>query len=160
MAENKATLSPPWYNFFNKIKALFEKDEDVNVEFDNKKETISIYVDNDRKAVALTTLLPSARRFGNVLVKINVIPANCKNSSTATLYEAAFEGNPAVDYIKEIELSPGSLGANYVVFRKEVVQWFNDDLSDINGVNSTLYEDIARDIFRDNGDALFCTNVE
>ena len=37
----------------------------------------------------------------------------------------------------------------YVVFEKEVVQYWNDNLGDINGLRSTLYQDLAKEIFAD-----------
>ena len=48
----------------------------------------------------------------------------------------------------------------YVVFKKEVVQYFNDSLGDIHGVCSTLMQDIAKDIFEDTEGVYFCTDTE
>ena len=47
----------------------------------------------------------------------------------------------------------------YVVFVKEVVQYFNDDLGDANGVCSTLYQDIAKRLFTSTEGVFFCTNT-
>ena len=43
------------------------------------------------------------------------------------------------------------------VFAKEVVQYWNDSLSDPYGKVSTLYQDIAKDIFEDTDGVMFCT---
>ena len=48
---------------------------------------------------------------------------------------------------------------SFAVFAKEVVQYYNDDLTDINGLKSTLYEDIARDVFDIDG-INYCTSKE
>ena len=51
----------------------------------------------------------------------------------------------------------------YVVFKNCVVQFFNDNLNDPHGVLSTLYQDIAREVFGDCGMAggvAYCTDVE
>lgn len=45
-----------------------------------------------------------------------------------------------------------------MLFKKEVVQYFTDNLGDYNGYRSTLYENIARDIFGDIVGVFFCTN--
>ena len=50
--------------------------------------------------------------------------------------------------------------ANYVVFENKVVQFFNDDLSDIHGNKSTLYQEIAKDIFGDCDNIYFCTDTK
>jgi len=46
---------------------------------------------------------------------------------------------------------------DYVVFRNEVVQFFNDEMGDPNGLKSTLYQDIAKDVFADKDGIFFCT---
>lgn len=35
---------------------------------------------------------------------------------------------------------------NYCVFKKEIIQFWNDDLSDINGVCSMITSELAREI--------------
>jgi len=45
----------------------------------------------------------------------------------------------------------------YVLFKNKVVQYFIDNIGDYNGMKSTLYEDIARDIFEDVDGVFFCT---
>ena len=40
-------------------------------------------------------------------------------------------------------------GATYVVFKNCVVQFFNDNLNDCHGIISTLYQDIAAELFKD-----------
>ena len=48
----------------------------------------------------------------------------------------------------------------YVVFVNEVVQYFNDDLGDVYGQCSTLYQEIAKDVFGETEGVFFCTDVE
>ena len=65
------------------------------------------------------------------------------------LFEVAFKGNPAFAYVvcpsEDIYWVP----ATYVVFKNCVVQFFNDNLNDCHGLLSTLYQDIAAEIFED-----------
>ena len=57
-------LSSPWITYFKKIEALFEKDPEVAVDFDDETYTLKIYVDDQGKAEAIDALLPDALDFG------------------------------------------------------------------------------------------------
>lgn len=90
-------------------------------------------------------------------MRITVIPAN-DNISKTDLFKAAFAGNPAVSYIESVDAYGQNF--NYVVFEKEVVQYFNDNMGDLHGVESTLYQDIAKEVFEDYSGIFFCTDIE
>lgn len=160
MAKLNLKLSAPWVEFYHEMEALFGADPDIKIELDEDENVINLRVDGEDKAEALEALLPKVKTFGNVDVWINVIPANEAHYPRMALYQKAMEGNPVLSYAKAVEPSPTTFGANYVVFKKEVVQYFNDDLSDINGMQSTLYEDIARDVFGPDAGVCFCTDVK
>lgn len=150
-------LSSPWMNFYHELAALFKKDPEVKVVYDQEENTIKLYVDNADKADALDHLLPASRTFGNVTVTVQVIPANNGEADAATLFKRAFRDNPAmvgIDHNDNLFDNPFS----YVVFRNEVVQYFNDDLSDIHGNCSTLYQEIAKDVFEQHEGVFFCTD--
>lgn len=148
-------LSAPWYTFYKKINALFELDPEVNVDFDDAKMIIKVYVGNAEKAEALYKLLPQQRMFGDVVVKVNVIPANKLKDSAYSIASNAFRGNPAVDDVLKIDTYYGQMC--YVQFAKDVVQFYNDDLSDPRGLCSTLYQDIAKDVFETPNNLFYCT---
>lgn len=161
----KLTLSPPWRIYYSKLLAMFGQDDDIKVIFDEDDCSIKFYVAKSKKAEVLNILLPEEKIFGNVSINIKIIPAN-KNSinfdydKVADLYDILFKDNPVVDYIKTYE-SVLSNPLTYVVFKKEVVQFYSDNIGDINGFKSTLYEDIARDLFTStkNDGVYFCTNI-
>jgi hypothetical protein len=46
----------------------------------------------------------------------------------------------------------------YVIFKKEVVQYYDDNLGDAHGNRTTLYEQIANQIFEDREGIYFCTD--
>ena len=155
---SKLGLSSPWVNFYRELEALFAKDPEVKVVYDEEKNDIKLYVDNLAKADALAQLLPVERTFGNITITITVIPTNKEGASKIQLFRTAFEGNGAFNYTASAEgifTNP----IHYVVFANEVVQYFNDDLSDAHGVRSTLYQDIAEDVFENHESVYFCTNV-
>ena len=162
--EIRTKISPPWFTFVSELKALFGEDPDIKIEH-TKEYEVKMYVADADKAVALYTLMPYSRSYGNVEIIINVIPPNgdrflTSDDDYAELFSAAFKNNPVLSYIQKVE---GLFGfkATYIVFKNKVVQYFNDNLNDINGNTSTLYEDIARDIFEDTIEPgnFFCTDV-
>lgn len=151
-------LSAPWITYFRKIEALFDRDPEVMVDFDDENTALKIYVDNQGKAEAIDALLPDAIQFGNVEMGIQVIPAN-GTDPRLELFRKAFEGNEAVVDITTVDSSVPILGGNsYVLFKPEVVQYYNDDLSTLDGYESTLYEDIADELLSVGDSRIhFCT---
>ena len=153
----KVNLSSPWILFFREIEALFKEDPAVKVDYDEDAKTIKLYVEGAEKADSLAQLLPAERTFGNVTVKVAVIPANLGEPSKLQLFQKAFEGNPALAFIQGG--SRGVFDFNYVVFKSKVVQFKSDDIGDVNGMTSTLYQDIAKDVFEDAPGIYFCTEI-
>ena len=149
-------LSAPWVKFYNEIKALFEKDPEIKITFDEETPEVKLYVDNERKADALTKLIPSEKAFGNVTLKVTVIPANTEPTKLDLLQEA-FYGNPTLSYVWSADTPLGPF--NYAVFENKVVQFFNDDMGDINGNCSTLYQELAKDVFGTDIGVHFCTEA-
>ena len=153
MAEH---LSPPWETLQHMVQKLFEKDPEVHFEWVEDTRTINLYVDNQWKADALTQLLPASKDFGNVTAYINIIPANQEEPSKIELFRRAFEGNEAVSCFYT-GCGP-TQDISYIAFEPEVIQFFNDQYDDINGLKSTLYADMAREVFGDQGLIFFCTD--
>lgn len=152
-----AKLSPPWVEYFEELKALFGDDPEVKLVFDYDEMKISLYVENALKADAMTQLLPVEKEFGNVKVSIAVIPAN-KEVKIGDLYREAFRGNPALSYVEHVDtMTMGEV--DYVVFANKVVQFYDDNIGDVNGNKSTLYQEIAKDVFQDHVGVFFCTDV-
>ena len=156
MATN-ITISPPWVRDYRKINALFAKDPAVNVIFDETQPKITLYVDGQAKYEALSKLLPEKFEYGNVEMIVNIVPAN--TDSLIQAFRDAFYGNEAVANIYEAIGVGGAF--NYIAFVPEVVQYFADNMGDINGNESCLYQDIARQVFAEHsGDGVFfCTEA-
>lgn len=154
-------LAAPWITFYHEMEAMFGGDSEIRVELDDSDEDemiIKLYVDNQMKAEALEKLLPMEKKFGNVSVYIEVIPSN-EEDSKVRLFQKAFENNPAFKFIYSVD-GVGLFPANYVVFENKVVQFFNDELNDIHGNKSTLYQEIAKDIFENHEGIYFCTDTK
>ena len=155
MENNGIQLSSPWVNFYRELEALFGDDPEIKIEYD-EDQNIDFYVDNEAKAEALLELFPSTRTFGNVTVFVNVIPFNTQRTLYCNIYETAFSGNPAFAYT----VNSTKLPIQYVVFKNKVVQYGIDSLKDINGLRSTLYQDIATELVGEEEGVFFCTEKE
>lgn len=160
MENDKMKLSPPWITYYHKVQALFEKDDSVTVDFDEDNCCLNIIVERDiEKGEAIQKLFPSKKVFGNNVMKINVITIQePKQIPTAQIFTNAFKNNPVVENI----ISASDIlrdDQTYIMFQNKVVQFFDDNISDYNGVCSTLYQDIAEDVFRDFADVHYCTST-
>ncbi len=157
MNDVRLKISPPWVTYVNKLEALFDPDPMIafNVNYNAPEGPSVVLATNDGdKATALANILPMEKEFGGVTLSITVSGpfSNRAFTSKKELFETAFKGNPAFAYA----ICPSDDGymwisVTYVVFKNCVVQFFNDNLNDCHGIISTLYQDIAAEIFGDAG---------
>ena len=165
MANCILKLSPPWVTFVNEINAMFGDDPEIGITFNSDKKEVKMYVENTEKAKALSLILPVKRNFGNVDLTINIVPANGWGDEVRwcmkieDMYKTAFKDNPVFSFTHSVECIFSNT-ITYVVFKNRVVQFFNDNLGDVYGNVSTLYQDIALDLFGDLEGVRFCTDVE
>ena len=157
-------LVSPWIGLYREACAFFKHDKAVHVIFDDENKSLNFYVDDAEKAAALECLFPSVMEFGNVTVTVKVVPANgeavdCSEDKMIELLNKAFKDNAAVIAIKHVQ-GFADFTANYVIFADEVIQYYTDDIGDYFGVNSTLYEDVARDLFGPINGLFFSTTVD
>lgn len=164
-------LSPPWVTYYREVSAMFEDDKHVNVVLNEEEYMLALYVRGAIKASAISELLPSKKEFGNITLDIKVISVGGDENEkrmwvshdradyVMQLFEDAFYGNRAFHHCFRAD-GPVDFTALYVVFNKQVVQYFTDNIGDMNGICSTLYQEIAKDIFRDDIAAFYCTDTQ
>ena len=163
MSDIRLKMSPPWITYVNELNAMFGNDREIGIVYDNARPAVTLTVENPEKAAALAYLLPELVYFGGVDLEI-VIDGEMSNRAFPNkkeLFDIAFENNPIYAFSHEVK-DVFSNSIVYVVFKNRVVQFFNDNLSDIYGNVSTLYEDIADDLFEDCDlrGVFFCTDIE
>ena len=163
----KLNLSPPWVVYYRKLSAFFKEDSEVRITYDEIEQEIKLYVDNAEKAVALENLLPSEQVFGNVTLYVTIVPANkttfdsvkaAYSTNSSDIIHICFN-NKAVVGIKVVD-GIMTNRMTFVIFKKEVVQYFTDDIGDYHGICSTLYQDLAKEIFGNIDGVFFCTDNE
>ena len=177
----KIGLTSPWVTYYHKVKALFKNDNDITVIYDEVSNNLKIYVagieGENVKADALTKLLPTEKIFGDVIMPISIIPANRHldpvekryigrkgrrgyigetSCELAELYRDIFNDNAAF-YGTQVISGIFTNDIVYVIFMPDVVQYYSDALNDYKGICSTLYQNLAKDIFIEQENVFFCT---
>ena len=167
MNQVRMKISPPWVTYINKLQALFDGDPEIafNVDSQGIEPHVTLTTHNGDKATALVKVLPENVNFGNVDLTISVDGpfTNRAFKTNKELFETIFSKNPAFAYcVAPTEEGYWFIDFCYVVFKNCVVQFFNDNLDDAHGVISTLYQDIAKEIFEDANlsNVHYCTDVE
>ena len=155
-----------WKNFCYKIEALFRKDPEVHVKINEKEHDVTLYVDNYKKARAIRRLIPCYKIFGDTILKINVYDGEDYNISDIELFDEAFSGNPAVElFLGDIGIGDDDDSVEdaadhyYIVFKNEVVQYQNDNPFEWYKAHSTLYQDIAEEVFGKKNNITYCTDT-
>lgn len=165
MTKVRLKLSPPWITFINKVQALLDGDPEIAINVDSEERSLIVATNNGDKAAALLKLLPSEKTWGNITWTIGVDGpvSNRAFTSNKELFDTAFSKNPAYAY----SVAPAQDGYyyidfTYVVFKNCVVQFFNDNLNDAFGNISTLYQEIAADVFDEQTPVgvHYCTDIE
>lgn len=162
-------MASPWVIYVKELEQLFKYDPEVHVVYDEDKNEVKLYVDSGiLKATAIAGLLPEKKSFGSVELIITVFFANgiVVHEETLddlfedneSLFTQFFTGNGCLSFVKTIRgIFTNDL--TYVVFKNEVVQYFNDDLSDVYGQKSTLFQDIASHLLIDKEGVFYCTDI-
>ena len=151
-------MSAPWMIHFRKLEELFCQDPNITAYYDASEPAVKLYVDSLDKAMILGNLLPDKKTFGNVTLKIQIYPPNVEDLSRSDMFERLFAGNPVFDGMQTASLPDGS-EVNHILFKKEVAQFFADNTQSPYGLISTLYENIAKDVFEDEGEGVIFTTA-
>lgn len=151
-------LAAPWVIWYREVEELFRDDKEVTFSFNEDEKKITLFVVDPIKADAIKKLLPEEKDFGNVTIAIDVVTRTAEGS-VIDLIKIAFAGNPALERILHLD-TPLTGSVDYVMFKKEVVQFFNDDLGTPTGICSTLYQDIAKHILPEDAAVHYCTETD
>ena len=103
-------------------------------------------------------MIPESVDMGNITIKNN-FKYTGKRNTDVDLLKVAFAGNPIVSEIVAVE-TPFQTTVDYCVFKKEVIQFYNDEMMDINGNYNGLAHDIARKLFVQDSNTSYCTAAE
>lgn len=155
-------LQPPWYTYHKKVQALFKDDDKVNVrewaDLGDGNYSFIILVSDKAKAEAIKAIIKDKIEMGNITMTVTVLgpDENGVNDIEADIsaYETAFSGNSI--FSKVVSAFVEGFSFDYCIFSYDIVQFWNDDMSDYYGNFNGLAEDIARDVLKETG-VMFCT---
>jgi hypothetical protein len=144
--EGTMNLSAPWYTYAKKVKAFFAYDDEVTVgeleKLGNGHYSLAITVKNPAKAYALDKLVRPDTVFGETHVFTDVALDGVEG--TEALLRTAFKGHFAVADVAT-KATPGG-NSVYLRFQPEIIQFYNDDLSDFAGNYTELIHKVAAEI--------------
>ena len=149
--EKKVGISAPWWTTYKKIKAIFEKDPEIEVselvegdaEGNNGYYFVTLSSDNKAKLEAIANLIKDEFKYGNVTLTVQYYYSGSEEIDLST-FDTAFKGNPL--YVQSYD---AGMGFTYAIFAKEIIQFFNDDLTDAYGNYNAIAADVISDLLVD-----------
>lgn len=172
--DNKIQLSPPQYLLFERIKNSIGADPSLCIKPIYEKKGIyyiDIITDSEYTAIGLATILIPEYNYGNIEVKVRVFrkyectpvrPTEClkdnKVKAAKKLIETALKCNPYyLTSIDKPEDAPTTIGDIIIIFRKKIIQFFSDDISDFFQYSNFVAQDIFSSILVD---SIFCNKIK
>jgi len=156
-------IEAPWHNYHKKVYNLFNGDPEVTVDNiltknDDGTFEFTISSKNGDKLNAIENLLGYGKVFGNVRVLIKYGYENVEGKDWANIYKTAFTGNPLFSGV--VECGMPLMGTNtYAIFKKDIVTFYDDNLSDYHGNSHYIVADLVKDVVADPG-IFICTSNE
>ena len=147
-------MSSPWVHYARQLAMLLTAD-DVDVTYYDEAKKVVIRTGNLIKANALRHVLPAIIIFGNVTLCIEIMPL--EKVDNVALFKQIFENSPIVDKIVTISQGGQTNPFTYILFKKEVVQYWDDNLGNPHGFVFDLYQNMAENVFEDNHDGVIFT---
>ncbi|MFD0590939.1 hypothetical protein ACFQZE_23370 [Paenibacillus sp. GCM10027627] len=148
-------LSPPDVQYYNEVKYSVGDDHQVKVgpyfQEPNGPTIITLHVKGLKKAQALATLLVNSLSIGNFNIEVRVLYKGqlvlpfigvLTPFEIVKLYQIAFKTNRLYKTTKARDIFDNVFV--YPIFKAEVVQFFNDDISDY----YSNYNNVAAFVFR------------
>lgn len=160
-------LSSPQEQIRNMIAAFFSYDNDVKVDDaiqDNH--IINIQCTNQQKCEALANMLKKKYIFDKIEIDVSIHFLGISNQSNSIsnanyskrdLIEQALSNNILFNRVEIREV--GDFKVYFCLLNREVIQYPNEDLTDLYFLETTLAENIAVQIF-DLENVFYCTVVE
>lgn len=162
MEKNNVQLSSSWYTLANKIKYTYGESENIHFnEIINigSQYILIINIFDNNQAFALRQLIPETIEIGNITLNIVIFNAVGKQQHTSDkkytveelklIFETALKDNSLFKdiYVSESKFLKELLGDIVVIIDKAVVQFYNDDISDLyknfNEVAAKVFKEIT-----------------
>ena len=145
MTDKKLGLSAPWVTYQGLVATLFKDDADITVSYlDEDEKTFTVSCSNPDKYMLLSKYLKPSATFGNVTVtvKLEYTGTDPIKRGIADDMKKLFAGNPILEDVMEADTPFGDMV--YLLFTRNAVGFYNDDLSNPWGNTNFLACDVAK----------------
>ena len=169
MVNQNLTLQSPWVTYFKMVYNLLTVDPEIKMpksitEGEGGKCSFWIESPNATKIIALSKILKNEIQMGNITVTISF---RCTNDVevgenavvTGNDYTDAFTGNPLFSKVVT-EIFPGGAKVYYAVFKREIITFFNDNMTDYHANSHFIVADIVKEIANEDSAVNVCTEYE
>lgn len=169
MVNQNLTLQSPWVTYFKMVYNLLSVDPEIKMpksitEGEDGKCSFWIESSNATKIIALSKVLKNEIQMGNITVTISF---RCTNDVevgenavvTGNDYTDAFTGNPLFSKVVT-EIFPGGAKVYYAVFKREIITFFNDNMTDYHANSHFIVADIVKEIANEDSAVNVCTEYE
>ena len=161
--EKDVNMNRPDVTAANRIKAIFDDDPYITTTYVNaengKPAKLILDVHSIGKAAALKHILPKRYEFGGMKLDIEV--NDTSTNINEDIIKAAFENNPHFHKYETIRNELTGNEYHLCIFKKEVIQFPNDNGGSLHGTESRLMEDLCREMLSENtGNLLYSTDDE
>lgn len=148
--EQNVKLSPPWDGHMSMLASFFAGDGRVKVGYCDDTRTGTIEVLDSRMYDALSQVLRTSIRFGNVTLKLNLVPKFepkvCPKMTDLEALKVVLAQNPAFSKVKVQKAAAGAFV--FVLFKPVVLQWYNDNLGNPWKLTTSTHELQADRVFK------------
>jgi hypothetical protein len=161
MADSQFGLQSPWVIFHKGIYNLFTQDPDITVEPTIRKCGDGLYEthissSNFEKLNALKKIIKNEIQMGNILVRVIFDYDAPTDSISADDWKTAFEGNPLFKDIVSVPTPTGG-AVNYVLFTRDILTYFVDDVTDLYGNKHIIVADLVKQVVNETIGINICT---
>ena len=171
MVNQNLTLQSPWVTYFKMVYNLLTVDPEIKMpksitEGEDGKCSFWIESPNATKIIALSKILKNEIQMGNITITIsfrcvnNELYRDLQNDRiTGSDFTDAFTGNPLFSKVVT-EVFPGGAKVYYAVFKREIITFFNDNMTDYHANSHFIVADIVKEIANEDSAVNVCTEYE
>jgi len=163
-------LSAPWVTYFKMVCNLLSGDPEIRMpktitEGEDGKCSFWIESTNATKIIALSKILKNEIQMGNITITISFRCINddfgvdLQGDVTGADYTNAFTGNPLFSKVVT-EIFPGDAKVYYAVFKREIISFFNDDMTDYHANAHFIVADLVKQVINESTTVNVCTEYE
>ena len=159
MKDTKLGLSAPWVTYQGMVATLFKDDPDITVSYlDNDEKSFTVSTSNADKFMLLNKYLKPSADFGGVTVKVNLEYTGTDpiKRGIADDMKKLFAGNSILEDVMEADTPFGDM--TYLLFKRDAVGFYNDNLTNPWGNSNYLACDVAKAVLNPMTGVNFTTN--